>query len=275
MSLSAVGYLLGVVQNIESKLRFSRDTPTDFDSFCLYVIGILPIKVKTRESYLSAFRCHIQGVFVGKRVNEVTKVEIQLLLAPLKPQIRAKVLAILKTIFREAILLELIDVAPTVGIRNPAPIVEMRKFFTWDEVKAREFGPYTNQIQFLALHGLRWGEAVVLTESDIRNGRVYINKSIHGGTKSQSGNRVVPLVSTFQPFPKSPKTLRKVLDPHGIHIHSLRHTYAYTLKSQGIHVTTAQKLMGHSDPKITMAIYTRVLDNEIDSAGAILRGMMN
>ena len=192
----------------------------------------------------------------------------------MKPQIRAKVLAILKTIFREAILLELIDVAPTVGIRNPAPIVEMRKFFTWDEVKARDFGPYTNQIQFLALHGLRWGEAVVLTESDIRNGRIYINKSIHGGTKSQSGNRVVPLVSTFQPFPKSPKTLRKVLDPHGIHIHSLRHTYAYILKSQGIHVTTAQKLMGHSDPKITMAIYTRVLDNEIDSAGAVLRRLM-
>jgi hypothetical protein len=123
-----------IVRNstIESKIGFSRDTPTDLDSFCLYVIGILPIKVKTRESYLSAFRCHIQGFFAGKRVNEVTKVEIQLLLAPLKPQIRAKVLAILKTIFREAILLELIDVAPTVGIRNPAPIVEMRKFFTWD-----------------------------------------------------------------------------------------------------------------------------------------------
>ena len=26
----------------------------------------------------------------------------------------------------------------------------------------------------------------------------------------------------------------------GIHIHSLRHTYAYILESQGIHVTTAQ-----------------------------------
>ena len=115
--------------------------------------------------------------------------------------------------------------------------------------------------------------AVVLTPDDIRDGRVYVNKPIHGGTKSQSGNRVVPLVGDFELFPKSPKTLRKVLDPHGIHIHSLRHTYAYILKSQGIHVTTAQKLMGHSDPKITMAIYTRVLDNEIDNAGAILRRM--
>ena len=273
--MSALGYLLGLVQNIESAIGFSRETPIEFDTFCLYVIEILPIKVKTKESYLSAFRCHIEGVFAGKLVSEVSKTEIQLMLAPLKPQIRAKVLAILKTIFREAIALELITVAPTVGIRNPAPIVEMRKFLTWDEVREKDFGQYTKQIRFLALHGLRWGEAVVLTESDIRNGRVYINKSIHGGTKSQSGNRVVPLVGDFERFPKSPKTLRKVLDPHGIHIHSLRHTYAYILKSQGIHVTTAQKLMGHSDPKITMAIYTRVLDDEIDNAGVILRRMTN
>ncbi len=40
-------------------------------------------------------------------------------------------------------------------------------------------------------------------------------------------------------------------------------------------MTTAQKLMGHSDPKITMAIYTRVLDDEIDNAGVMLKGMIN
>lgn len=271
--MSALGYLIGVMQNMDTKFSIKNGTPQEFDAFCLYVFQILPIRAKTRESYQSAFRCHIEGVFRGKLVRDVTKQEIQTLLSPLKPQIRAKVLAILKTVFREALNLELIEIAPTSGIRNPAPIVEMRKFLTWDEIRTRDFGNYTTQIRFLALHGLRWGEAVVLTESDIRNGRVYINKSIHGGTKSQSGNRVVPLVGDFEPFPKSPKTLRKVLDPHGIHIHSLRHTYAYILKSQGIHVTTAQKLMGHSDPKITMAVYTRVLDDEIDSAGAILKRM--
>jgi integrase len=54
-------------------------------------------------------------------------------------------------------------------------------------------------------------------------------------------------------------------------IHSLRHTYAYLLKQQGIHVTTSQRLLGHSDSRITMNIYTQVLDEEIDSAGALLR----
>ena len=269
--MSAFRYLINLMGNPQDKKSLKNQVPLDFDAFCTFVIVMLPIRTKTYESYISAYRCHIEGYFGGKKITEITKMEIQTLLSPLKPQVRAKVLAILKTIFREAINLELIEIAPTSGIQNPAPIVQMRKFLTWDELKPLEFGAYTTQVRFLALHGLRWGEAVVLSKSDIRDGRIYVNKSIHGGTKSQSGNRVVPLVGDFEPFPKSPKTLRKVLDPHGIHIHSLRHTYAYILKSQGIHVTTAQKLMGHSDPKITMAIYTRVLDNEIDSAGAILR----
>ena len=46
--------------------------------------------------------------------------------------------------------------------------------------------------------------------------------------------------------------------------------YAYLLKQQGVHVTTAQRLLGHSDPRVTMGIYTQVLDNEIDDVGLLL-----
>ena len=67
---------------------------------------------------------------------------------------------------------------------------------------------------------------------------------------------------------------KKVLEPHGITIHSLRHTYAYLLKSKGVHVTTAQRLLGHSDPKVTLAIYTQVLDTEIDDTGALLKSFI-
>ena len=53
-----------------------------------------------------------------------------------------------------------------------------------------------------------------------------------------------------------------------------RQTYAYMLKSAGVHVTTASKLMGHSNPMITMKIYTAVLDNEIEkSADALWKYM--
>jgi integrase len=115
-----------------------------------------------------------------------------------------------------------------------------------------------------------WGEAVALTENDIYDGRVHISKSIHGQVKSRAGVRSVPLVSEFKPFPKTPKALRRELAEHGAHIHSLRHTYAYLLKTSGVHVTTAQKLMGHADPGVTLGIYTRFRDEEIDNAGAAI-----
>lgn len=242
-----------------------------FGDFALGVISSLPIRAKTRQNYASMYRCHIKLDFEKRIISQIRRSDIQVLIKELPPQTGLMTLAVIKTVFREAVAQEIIEVSPAHGVRTPNVIVPSRKFLTWEELKVADFGRYTPQIRFLALHGLRWGEAVVLTEEDIRDGRIYITRSIHGDVKSRSGVRVVPLVGDFSQLPKSPKTLRKVLKPYGVHIHSLRHTYAYLLKTQGIHVTTAQKLLGHSDPKVTLRVYTQVLDNEIDSAGAILR----
>ena len=182
----------------------------------------------------------------------------------------ALAVAVIKTVFREALAQEIIEASPAHGVSGPKIMVKPREFLTWEEVSKGSFGKYGPQIRFLALHGLRWSEAVALTIEDIRDDRVWINKSIHGQTKSKAGIRSVPLVSPFIVFPKSPKTLRKVLKPYGVDIHSLRHTYAYLLKQQNVHVTTAQRLLGHSDPRVTMSIYTQVLDNEIDDVGLLL-----
>jgi integrase len=242
----------------------------NFDLFAQSVISSLPVREKTRGNYKSMYRCHIQGVLGTMHIEDVNRSMIQNLLISLPPQTSLMTLAVLKSVFREAVARGVIELSPAKGVTSPSLNVAPRKFLTWEQVRDGDFGKHNRAIRFLALHGLRWGEAVVLTENDVRAGRIYINKSIHGATKTQAGNRVVPLVGEFVQIPKSPKTLKKVLDPYGVHIHSLRHTYAYLLKTQGIHVTTAQKLMGHSDPKVTMKIYTQVLDDEIDKTGAIL-----
>jgi len=207
-------------------------------------------------------------------LTEIKRTHIQELIAPLPPQTSQMTLAVLKSIFREALAQELVEHSPAHGVKGQRVIVAPKRFLTWDEIDQRNFGKYTTQIRFLALHGLRWSEAVALTEDDIRDGRIYVNKSVHGMTKSRAGVRTVPLVSPFKRFPTTRRPLRKVLTPHGITIHSLRHTYAYILKRQGIHVTTAQRLLGHSDPKVTLAIYTQVLDNEIDDTGEMLRAFI-
>ena len=241
-----------------------------FESFALQTVGHLPIRPKTRATYHSMLKLHIFPTLAHRDLQSIKRFDIQSAIHGLPSQTAAMTLAVIKTIFREALAQEIIDASPAHGVSGPKIMVKPRDFLTWEEVSRSSFGNYTPQIRFLALHGLRWSEAVALTVDDIRDDRVWINKSIHGQTKSKAGIRSVPLVSPFIAFPRSPKTLRKVLKPYGVDIHSLRHTYAYLLKQQGVHVTTAQRLLGHSDPRVTMNVYTQVLDNEIDDVGLLL-----
>ena len=241
-----------------------------FEIFARQVIGDLPIRAKTRSTYLSMVNCHVTPSLGKLSIETITRSDIQGSLRGLPPQTAAMTLAVIKSVYREAQARGVVETSPAHGISGPKIMVSPRKFLTWEEVKYGDFGQYTDCIRFFALHGLRWSEALALSHEDIRDGRIYVSKSVHGQTKSKAGIRTVPLMCALPDFPASPKTLRKVLKPYGVTIHSLRHSYAYLLKQQGVHVTTAQRLLGHSDPRITMGIYTQVLDNEIDEAGSIL-----
>lgn len=242
--------------------------------FAEEVLTRLPIRHKTHATYRSMLKCHIYPQFGALDMDQVTRSDIKRCIVSLPPQTAATTLAVIKMLFREALEEGVVEKSPVHGVRGPRVMVKPRRFLTWEELIKINFGKYDHQIKFLALHGLRWSEAVALTEEDIHDGRVYVTKSVHGATKSLSGMRVVPLIGAFRKFPRHPRTLRKALKPYGITIHSLRHTYAYLLKKRGIHVTTAQRLLGHSDPKVTLAVYTQVLDSEIDDAGIILGALI-
>lgn len=238
--------------------------------YALQLFTVLPIRKKTLATYRSMFRCHIERALGEIQLSEISRSDIKKVIANLPPQTAATTLAIIKMIFREALEDGIVEKSPVHGLRGPKVMVAPRRFLTWEELDRIHFGKWNHQIRFLALHGLRWSEAVALTIDDIRDGRIYVTKSVHGATKSLAGMRVVPLVGEFKKFPRHPRTLRKALSPHGITIHSLRHTYAYILKKKGVHVTTAQRLLGHSDPKVTLSVYTRVLDSEIDDVARIM-----
>jgi integrase len=244
------------------------------ENFAIDTINLLTIRQKTKKDYFSALNCHVFPKLGKKEITDITRGDLQEVVRNLEAPIAAKTLAVLKTIFREAVSYGYLETSPTQGVKT-RPIKNVpRKFLKWEEVKSASFGSYTTQIKFLAAHGLRWSEALALTPTDFKDNRIWVTKSIHGESKSSSSIRIVPQLTEYKNFPRSPKTLRNVLDPYGVCIHSLRHTYAYLLKQQGIHVTTAQKLLGHSDSRITLNIYTQVLDEEIDSVGDYLRTKM-
>ena len=240
--------------------------------FFAEVLPRLDISPKTRRNYEGAYRLHLKEHIGDKCLSDITKIDVICALEPLPPQTRYQSLMTARVLFREALDRELIPTNPVAAIKAPRITVKPLKFLTWEELAAIDFGRQTTRIRFLALHGLRVGEAIALQSSDIYDGLVHITKSVHGPTKTKAGVRNVPLLSPFEPFPAHQKVIARALAPYGVNVHSLRKTYAYTLKSANVHVTTAAKLMGHSNPMITLSIYTQVRDDEIgDSGRAVLK----
>jgi len=241
------------------------------DDFALSLWNHLKITKKTLINYKGTYRLHISPLLGDKLLGAVTRRDLLDALAPLSPHTYYQTLMSCRVIYREALNRELVDVSPVAAIKAPRLTNKPSKFLTWEEVESTNFGKYDEQIKFLALHGLRWGEAVALTKEDIYDEKVHVTKSIHGATKTQAGVRVVPYLGHFNPLPRTPKPLRKALLPYGVNIHSLRKTYAYFLKSNDVHVTTAAKFMGHSNPLVTLKIYTLVRDNEVMDVGNAMR----
>lgn len=233
--------------------------------------NVLNVRKNTLKEYQRLYKHNVEPLVGNKYFDEVTSLELQTSVLKLTPQNARHTLMLFKSIFREANFYGITRNNPTLGLRTQKITISPRKFLTWEQIESMNWGKYSDQVKFMALHGLRWSEAVVLQAKDIQNGFVLINKSCWGEVKSSTSKRKVPYLGFFKPLPRSYKTFRKVVNQHGISIHSLRRTYAYLLKTQGVHVTTAQKLMGHSDPMMTLKIYTSVLDEEIDLTGEKLR----
>jgi integrase len=206
---------------------------------------------------------------------EISKKDFLDIFAPLVAPNYFQTLMATRVIYREGLNREIVSISPVASITPPKSRPKAQKFLTWEEVKNINFGKYDSHIKFLALHGLRWGEAVALKQADIFDEKVHINKSMYGPTKTESSVRAVPYFSYFKEFPRSRHAIAKILHEYHVTIHSLRKTYAYFLKTNDVHVTAAAKFLGHSDPTITLKIYTLVRDSEINEIGARLRSQLS
>jgi integrase len=241
------------------------------DEFASHCWKFLPVTKKTVQNYRGAYNRNISHYFGSSDMNSISKREILDVLAPLTPPNYFQTLMMLRVLYREALSRELVVESPVASIRAPRIHVQPQKFLTWEEVRDNNFGKYDSHVKFLALHGLRWGEAAAHKRSDICDNRVSVKRSIHGATKTMAGVRQVPYFGYFTEFPRTRVPIAKALEPYGVTIHSLRKTYAYFLKSNNVHVTTAAKFMGHSNPLVTLKIYTLVRDDEINLVGDELR----
>ncbi len=201
------------------------------DEFANHCWKFLPVTKKTVQNYKGAYGRNISQTFGSREMNSISKREFLEILAPLNPPNYFQTLMVLRVLYREAISREMVTDSPVSSIRAPRIHTQPQKFLTWEEVRDNNFGKYDSHVKFLALHGLRWGEAAALKNSDISDKIVSVERSIHGTTKTLAGIRQIPYFGYFKEFPRTRVPIAKALKPYGVTIHSLRKTYAIFSKA--------------------------------------------
>ena len=197
-----------------------------------------------------------------------------------------------KSMFHAAHADRIIPFDPAASIKPPkGPDGSHRALDPW-EMKLIAETPHRMRLFALVMMyaGLRKGEAAALTTADIdsvihvRRAVVYNGESpVISTPKSAAGVRTVPVVPPLQkalkghsgpllPWPKPPQYsrlrrawaayMRDLSAIHGapvsIEMHDLRHTFATLIYDAGVDIKTAQAMLGHANPQITLRIYTHL-----------------
>ena len=173
------------------------------------------------------------------------------------------------------------------------------KYMEQDELRAvldaMRVEKYRIITEFLALTGLRIGEALALTADDIdtKNRTISINKTLSlvtyeiGQTKTDESNRTIYIQSELRPLMKkilpdcfrniqyfaynkylkenTEKAIGRALSPH-----SLRHTHVSLLAASGVPLDVIAHRCGHSDSDVTRDIYLHITSKMKDRDAAIL-----
>lgn len=203
---------------------------------------------------------------------------------------------VLKRLFNVAVDDELIDSNPAQRIKMPAAPEGRNRYLTLDELKkVLEACPeWLRPIVGLAVAlGTRRGEllAVRLQDIDLKQGTVQLRKTKNGKMRPAFINEPAAQVlaslgvgttrkGTGLLFPEvTPAQVTvafiRACEDAGIEdfsFHDLRHTYASHLRMNGADLHDLQKLLGHSDPRMTNR-YAHLSNAHLETAARRLDGM--
>ena len=187
------------------------------------------------------------------------------------------------------------------------------RFFTAEEAKrvvASAAEPFATMFAVAAMTGLRPGELLALKVEDLDFQRriIHVRRSVWYGRMQSTKTdreRVLPMpqpltvrlqryLATWQPNEEGlvfatrhgtpysannivQRKLWPVLDKLGIPrcgLYAFRHTHSSLLVDHGAPPTVAQAQLGHSDPRITLAVYSHVIGDsqrrEVEKLAAVL-----
>ena len=290
--------------------ELSKQKPKEFDFYASIYLRQKE-NLKTYKELYNIITNQFYKVF-GKNTNiaEIKKAHIKewvdKKLIDTSPKRVKRLLQILAAIFDIAIEYEHIEKNPAANLKLPKhiPIREMQPF-TPKEVKLlldNAEGWFKNMLAFLFYTGVRTGEMLALTWSDVdfNNMTIRVNKSKRHGVlstpKTKTAIRKVPIFTPLLPYLEeqlefcknsNPKTLNVFFNPRtkkeffGVkHIHSdwkkllekvnipyrviynTRHTFAINMIRAGVNIADVSQMLGHKSIRETLESYAKFLPEE-------------
>jgi len=261
------------------------------------------VSYNTRRMYNFIVENYIKLPIGGMRLKDIKTIHLQCIInenqdkAETMKQFRLTV----NQVFEQAIMNDMVVKNPAKGIRLPAIQKDTAKRALTEaeseKIRNAQLDTKTKCFVLLLMYtGLRKGEALALTKSDIdRNANtITINKSvifkvnqseIKDAPKTAAGNRSIPILSplrgTLYGYIDTLDTEVLFATPSGttlsdtayrrmwakfeeaigtkeITAHIFRHNFATTLYYAGVDVKTAQAILGHKTIQVTMGIYTHL-----------------
>ena len=181
-------------------------------------------------------------------------------------------------------------------VQLPQRIMEEHEFFQPEEIKTfvKLIEGHENEAQFLlCLHGLRKSEMLAVTDSDIRDGYIYVRGSIvrteantyvsRDSNKTVKSRRKVPIfidrLSTLSLERNCrPDTIgrrfQRLCEENGlpqIGLHGLRHSFVSLCYYLGISLMVTMRYGGYSNPSVVQSIYTHLANRELKDSEAKLK----
>lgn len=224
--------------------------------------------------------------------------------------LQRKVLNILKQMFETGISNGLVAQNPALRVKitphaKPNNKVKFLTVAQQKELMQNVAEPRAKAFCALCLFcGLRREEALGLLWSDIEDGKVHVRRSLTFPNNQPDENRELKTSAAHRTIPMpqelidilagTPKTSLNVIpDAHGremtlsafqrlwahaekavdfhVYPYMLRHSYASSLYRLGVNVKEAQYLMGHTDVRTTLNIYTHIENENLQDAAEKLK----
>jgi excisionase family DNA binding protein len=260
------------------------------------VVAMPTLKLTTGTHYRNALRAYVVPAFGKRNISTIKRFDVETFLAQQSKKYSRSTLRSMRVslslVMSWAVACGWIDKNPCAGVKLPRDSNcggrrVVRTILKLDQVTAiaeKLEEPYSTLVLFLAVTGLRIGEAIAITWSDFDGNVLSVSRRICDGdldtVKSEGSNRKLPIplemVSRMRQLgdgewifrsregtPVNPgNALKRYIRPAakqlGIAIggwHDFRHTLTTNMRRSGVHPKVISGILGHSGVTLAMNTY--------------------